>query len=273
MSKEYNFLFYSGDSHIHWANEFKALYFQELLVLGYNVQVIESIEGKSGYLIIGHHSEYHRYKHEKYNPNVRIVMQSNGTSVNPFIFQVNEQEEYETLLTTHYTLTASDEHTKLLKDNFGVDNVYTVGMPVRNPNLKHSVKHKGQYVIAGRLTPDKCVYESIRIAMLQDGFKKVVVCYPPSQSQWVQYYPKRMFIEYRECDNNLLIQALSESEGLVIYSLGDVMSVVTVEAIYCGCKIIARDNSPFKIPFYEKNINTMSMFDPKKCAERLISIL
>ena len=277
MLKDINIYFYhiQPDS-IHWVKEYKSLYYEHLMKLGANVRYVDKLDSLDGFLILGHYNEYIRFKKEKNTDKIKTIAQSNATALNPFIYQITKSQEIKFLYDIDINITARKKHTQILKSNYLYTNIYTVGFPIRIPKKKSYTKTKGLAVIAGRLTPDKLVYESLRIAIDEIlDIEKIIVCYPKSQKDLLQYYPKRKIIDYQECDNEKLLKYLEKAEYYIISSLGDTSSVSTVEALYRCCKLITSEyrKMPSHFPYYYDNQKNLEYYNPKQCAKKLLDII
>ena len=256
-----NFNFILAESNVPWVNEYKALYFRELTKLGHTCNSIqyESLSDLNGdnWVIFGHWKEYQNSL--RYKKSYRSIMQSNGTSANPFIYQVDPNQELIDLSSVDVNLTAHPSHTKAIADKFRVSNVYTAGFPVEIPTLPIR-KKKNTFVIAGRLSPDKNIYLAVFALLKYCKYEKITICYQHYTSSELKNYPieswKDLNIEFKQCDRLEYLNILAESEYYVNFSLGDTSSVSAIESFLCGCYPLLMDfGSEIMIPYYSKFID------------------
>ena len=253
---------------IPWVSEYKELYAEHLQKIGVEVERITSAENCSGYLLLGHISELHRYRFEKDfgKSDCRLIMQMNGTSLLRYNRHIDRKQEQKDLEECWLNITANDEFTRYARKEFGLDNIFTVGFPVKDQ--EPAEKEKGLFCIAGKLDPSKLVTLSIKIAMDNPDFKRLVICYPKASRELVKYYPKHEKISYLECDHDALIDVLKKSEYFVVASLEDTTNLTHVEAIKCGCKTIWTDHGEI-LPYYQTNLQNIEKFSAEYCAKTL----
>ena len=78
---------------IPWVSEYKELYAEHLQKIGVEVERITSAENCSGYLLLGHISELHRYRFENTYTKCRLIMQMNGTSLLRYNRHIDRKQE------------------------------------------------------------------------------------------------------------------------------------------------------------------------------------
>jgi hypothetical protein len=224
-------------------------------------------------------------------------MQSNGTACNPFIYQVDPRIEYEDLCSVDFNLTAHDNHTRCLMQKYDIGNIFTVGFPMEIPDISLK-KNKNTFVIAGRLSPDKNVYLAVYSIMQYCQYESITICYQNYTSKELSNYPiaswKELNVSFVECNRSEYLSILGRSDFYVNFSLGDVASITTMEALLCNCYPLLLDFD-VDVPHYSRYINhpipisrlneignivrirpnqepNMDSFNPTSCVQKLLKI-
>lgn len=263
------YIYENTEISVPWAHEYKDLYEQELTKLGVDVVRISTASNLQGIILLCHVVELERYRKDK--GNMKVIMQMNGTSLLRYNRHVEREQEIKDLKECWLNLTANERWTEYARSEFGLENIHTIGFPVREPVLTKE-KVAGRFVIAGRLDPSKLVTLSIKIALDDPNFKKLIVCYPKSSSKLLKYYPTHKDIEYIQCNHEQLLEQLEIAEYFVVSSLDDATCISHVEAIKHRCKTIELNHNEI-LPHYTSNRENLEKFNPANCARKLKELI
>lgn len=294
------YLLINKEKQAPWQTEYENAYIRELRAIKYPFKIIRESRidlDNTDFLWVMHfkdlESDYVK------NTNALVISQVNGTSANPWIYQVNSDVEKKQMTEViSIALTFNDRVDSAFKKHFNTYSLPT-GFPVEVPKLT-KIEKKNKIVIGGRISPDKQFYLSAYL--LKDLLKEyeIVFCMGKGEQKWLDFYEQKKFekmgYKFKICTRNQWLNQLNESRFMFTCSLGDVMSVATVEAIKLGCYPLVPDfkeglpahdsyiNKTYP-PFSKSSIEYMvrnykevfsnfsydeSLFDPRICAYKLI---
>lgn len=208
-------------------------------------------------------------KEEVKNCKAKRLTQINGTSANPFIYQVDYKTEQKQILESVDYLLALNARlsegynrvffSELQEAHVGI---LAVGFPSEVPEAYqsetfreegdkrkvmcvHRPERKKQIVVGGRISPDKQFYLAVyllrsALEMLEWNDYKIIFAYNSEKDdEWADYYGKDKFerenVEFRpNTSREEFLDLLNESQYYFTCSLGDTGSITAQEAIMCG---------------------------------------
>lgn len=300
------YLLVNKEKQAAWQQPYEALYARELKKLNYEFRMITDIEYAKklcshDFLWVMHYKDLNKVKGTK----ATVISQVNGTSANPYVFQVKPNEEkiqMEEIINIAIVFNTRNRIAmqKLYPNNFYIE----AGFPIEvDKRLLEVPKVEKTIVVPGRISPDKQFYlETYLLSpLLKEGYD-ITFCVPEQNKKdiWADFYHLENFtrqgfkIEFK--NRNDYLRKVASSEFVFSASLGDICSVATAEAIMLGCypvvpmfneglptydHYIGIGYTPFNVDgvlnmFHKKpdmlKIN-MSYFNAETCAKKLVERL
>ena len=222
------------------------------------------------------------------------IAQANGTSANPYCYQVDATSELEAMREALDAVLVFNPQMKIaMQGHFGdIVEYWDAGFPIEVPNIEQKKNRKG-VVVAGRISPDKQFFLSTYLlANFPNMDIPVTFCHMKGEEKWYNLYnPERFDIIIKECNRQQYLEELSKAEYYFTASLGDTSSVSLPEALLLGCyplvpqlkELLPTYDSYINVhyePFSRASVEKLALnkpeckfstmwFDPKLCAERL----
>lgn len=276
-----------------WQVEYERLYLEHLRnkPIDISLDKVSQLTSKD-VLWIMHYED--QLRPEIKSCNAFRIAQANGTSANPYCYQVDAKSELEAMREAlDAVLVFNPQMKTAMQTHFGdIVDYWDVGFPVTVPKIEQKENRKG-VVVAGRISPDKQFFLS---TYLLNNFPKmnipVTFCLPKGEEKWYSLYnPERFDITIKECTREEYLEELSRAEYYFIGSLSDISSVSLCEALLMGCyplvpkldELLPTYDSYVDVhyePFSRASVEKLALdkpeckfstlwFDPKLCAERL----
>lgn len=203
------------------------------------------------YVMVMHFSDF--LKPEVLETKAKVIGKVNGTSANPFVYQVNPDEEAEQfksaidILWVDGPRVADAVAKKFVFLGEDMPEIWTVGFPVEIPSdikieAYKTSRIEKSIIVPGRISPDKQFYLSAFMLMpyLEQGYKVTFAVTPTEDNRkWLEFYGEKKFtdlgFEFKFMDRDEFLLEAAQHEYVFMTSLGDVWAISLIEALLLGC--------------------------------------
>ncbi len=234
-----------------WQPMFEEVLEKWLRIYSYSYADIDlaSLGGLSekDYVMVMHFSDF--LKPEVINTKAKVIGKVNGTSANPFIYQVDPLEEAEQFMKAIDILWVDGPRVaEAIQKKFAflgdeMPEIWTVGFPVELPELDYSKELKSKSIIVpGRISPDKQFYLSafLLLPYVEQGYKVTFAMPHTSDNvRWLEFYGEKKFkdlgFDFKFFSRDEFLLEASQTEFVFMSSLGDVWAISLIEALMLGC--------------------------------------
>jgi hypothetical protein len=237
----------NGRKQAPWQQRYEQTYRRLLLERGipFTVTTVEGLgkEGPGDFLWVMHYQDLN-HPAVAQSP-ARTIFRMSGTSVHPFCYQVDVQDELRQLTeVVDFNLSFHPRMTALVAPHMPGARFVDTGYPIEVPAVTdQGPRVPKTIVVGGRLSPDKQFMLSAFLLQpyVDQGFT-VTFCYPDSggkDSDWMRMqggferWTRRGF-RFEHLNNQGWLRKLAESEFYFTASLGDTACCSCVEAVTLG---------------------------------------